>query len=49
MWGAFLFDYFILGKQNKVTRLKAKSNIQNTKWIPAFAGITEQVKFLVIK
>lgn len=28
--GAFLFGYFILGKQNKVTRLGAKNNIRRT-------------------
>ncbi|HYN55388.1 MAG TPA: hypothetical protein VES38_11870 [Methylotenera sp.] len=26
-WGALLFGYFVLGKQNKVTRLVAKRNV----------------------
>ena len=48
---ALLFGYFLLGKQEKVTRRRAASGIKAVKaspeaipitpWIPAFAGMTE--------
>jgi hypothetical protein len=32
MWGVFLFGYFILDKQNKVSRLEAKKTLSLDYW-----------------